>query len=99
MTDVSLVQTNVPRLNRPSRLIALMVAAIGIDLGFQQLTHDVAPGLFLPPAVILAGAVGGTAAGCFAAAASVAFAAIDLSEAGPLWHSPTIAPPGWPCCA
>jgi signal transduction histidine kinase len=59
-----------------------------MDWAFQWVTHDVAPGLFLLPAVILAAAAGGPPAGLAAAAVSVLFAICVLSRAGPLWHPP-----------
>ena len=90
MTQVTLLRQHRTwiALPRSAWLVGVMVLAIGVDLAFQRLTHDVAPGLFLLPAVILVAFAGGPTAGFFAAAASVAFAAIDLSEAGPLWQPP-----------
>jgi PAS domain S-box-containing protein len=77
-----------PNLTNPVRLLLLMAVAIAVDLGFQRLTNDRAPGLFLLPAVILAGSLAGTRAAFAAAAVTVLFSAIDLSETGPLWRPP-----------
>ncbi len=88
MTDAALGSDGMAGPSKPVRLAILMAVAIGVDLAFQQLTHDRAPGLFLLPAVILAGVVGGATAGYYAAGITIVFAAIDLSEAGPLWRPP-----------
>ncbi len=88
MTDVTRARVGLPSEGRPVHLFLLMAAAIVADWAVQRLTHDVAPGLFLLPAVILAGIAGGPAAGYAAAAVSILFAAADLSETGPLWAAP-----------
>ncbi len=72
----------------PFQIALLMAAAIGLDLAVQRVTHDVAPGLFLLPAVIAVTLWGGLSAGIAAAAVVVAFAAVDLCEAGPLLRPP-----------
>ncbi len=77
-----------PTPSRPVGLAALMVVAMAVDLAFQHATHQVTPGLFLLPAVIVIAAVAGLTAGLTAAAAAVAFAAVDLAEDGPLWQAP-----------
>ena len=73
---------------RPLGLSAVVGLAVVADLVAQQWTHQIAPGLFLLPAVIAVAVAGGTAAGYLAAAAVVVFAAVDLSAAGPLWAQP-----------
>ena len=73
---------------RPAWLVIAMVLAVAADLAFERTTHDVTPGLFLLPAVIAVAVAAGPTAGFAAAAFAVAFAAVDLSEAGPLWRPP-----------
>ena len=75
-------------LRRLTWLLVAMAVAIGADQAFQWATHDVAPGLFLLPAVIVIAAVGGLVDGLAAAAIALVFAAVDLGGTGPLWVPP-----------